>query len=346
MSTETQAADEAAQGAAAPDAGDTTGAAEPTEPTSALEAMEQALAVTDEDPAAGAATGGQEEEAEGKDDGAAAADEQAADEGDAGDDDVEIPDDIVNPKSRERFREMATRIKEFDAQVQDLTTERDTLREDVTGFRQLLVDAKVEPEEFGQMLDYSRLVKTGDFQGALAILDAQREALARAGGLDVAGVDILGDHPDLAKDVESMDLTRERALEIARARNAQKAAQQQHQQRRAPEQRSADPNTELMQQAARAQDEIAALEAQWAKSDVDFAAKQQKLVAKAGQIARTYPPHLWKQAMQDYYDTLADVAEAPKPKEPAPLRPKPASGRIKQPSNSLEAMAQALGMGE
>ena len=53
------------------------------------------------------------------------------------------------------------------------------------------------------MLEYNRLVKTGDLESALVVIDEQRSLLARMLGRPIEGVDVLEEYGDLKQEVTS-----------------------------------------------------------------------------------------------------------------------------------------------
>lgn len=256
-------------------------------------------------------------------------------------DEIEIPKDITNPKSQERFRALATQIKDKDQQLAKVTTEYQLVRRDVDDFRALIQESTNSPQEFAQLLDYSKAVKTGNYEQALKLLDAQRTALARAAGLEIEGVDVFADHPDIKQRVDGLELDKASALELVRRRNQDKVTQQRIQVER--EQRSSAQQSEAAVHAAAAL--IADMAKEWQEKDIDYRAKHPLLMARAKEIAADYPPALWGKALNDYYRALAVPKPETKPTL-TPLRPTGGSSGNKTPKTSLEAVAAALGIAQ
>ncbi len=319
------------------------------EPTSLLDALTEEL-------------GGEDGDADGEPVSRETADDDAADESEEhGDDEPEteeagegaqeeaavtdeddlyapLPED-VKEKTRERFNKLVESHKALSSQLE-------TMREENDGFREVIRYSQATPEEFNQLVEYSRLVKSGDLgnlKAALRILDEQRAGIARLLNEPVAGVDQLADFPDLRQRVETAELSEQDAIEIAALRRREAAIRSQ-QQAAAQEQQQA---ASLQQQVAAAQQEIVALASQWQANDIDYPKKHERLMAKAQEIAATYPPHLWKQALTDYYDAMQVASPPPSapPQEnsPQPLRPQSGGGGKPVPQSMLQAVEQALG---
>ncbi len=318
------------------------------EPTSLLDALTEELGGEDDD-AAGEPVSretegdGSADDEEGDDD-----DEQETEEaGEGAQEEAPVTDEEdlyaplpedVKEKTRERFEKLVESHKA-------VTRQLETFREENEGFREVIRYSQATPEEFNQLVEYSHLVKSGDpenLKAALKILDEQRAAIARLVNEPVAGVDQLAEFPDLRERVERMELGEQDAIEIAALRRREAAIQAQ-QQAAAQQRQQAES---LQQQAAAAQQEIVALASQWQANDIDYPKKHERLMAKAQEIAATYPPHLWKQALADYYDAMQVAAPpAPPPQEnpPQPLRPRPGGGGKPVPQSMLQAVEQALG---
>jgi len=316
------------------------------EPASLLEAVTDELgdgADSHDDASQATEDAGSHEGDEGKPDTSAEnADGEGEDGGseantdDSGDDDdlyAPLPDD-VKEKTRERFNKLVESHKA-------LSTELETYRSENEGFREVINYSQATPEEFNQLIEYSRLVKTGDLKAALNMLDEQRAQIARLLDEPVAGVDQLADFPDLKQRVEQMELSQEDALEIAALRRREAAIREQ-QRASIQQQEQLTTQQQAVDQASQA---IVQMVNQWQANDIDFPRKQEKLLAKAQEIAENYPPNLWQQALKDYYDAM-QVVPAPAPETPAspqPLRPQSGGGGKPVPRSMLQAVEQALG---
>lgn len=310
-----------------------TAPADKAEPKSSAEAVVEALGIGKEEPKESVKEPAAEEKPKRK--------EAKEPEATPPADDIEIPKDITNAKSQERFRVLATQVKEKDTQLAKVTTEFQAVRKDVEDFRALIQESTSTPEEFAQLLDYSKAIKTGNYEHALKLLDAQRASIARAAGLEVEGVDVFAEHADIKARLDDLQLDKESALELVRRRNQEKITQQRIQAEQA--QRNSVQQSEAAVQSAAAK--IDQIQNQWKESDIDYRAKHPQLMARAKEIAAQYPPHLWAQALTDYYRTLSVPKPEPKPTL-TPLRPSGGGGGNKTPRTSLEAVAASLGIAQ
>lgn len=311
-----------------------------SEPSSLLEAVTEELGGGDEPAGDGAEVSGEADldegdEVNGETENADGEDGDANPEEGGDEDDLyaPLPDD-VKEKTRERFNKLVESHKA-------LSTELETYRSENEGFREVINYSQATPEEFNQLIEYSRLVKTGDLKAALNMLDEQRAQIARLLDEPVAGVDQLADFPDLKQRVEQMELSQQDALEIAALRRREAAIREQ-QQAAVQQQEQA---TTLQQEVDQASQAIVQMVNQWQANDIDFPRKQEQLMAKAQAIAERYPPNLWQQALQDVYDAMQVVpAPAPEtPPSPQPLRPQSGGGGKPVPRSMLQAVEQALG---
>ena len=320
------------------------------EPESSLAALEQALDGDDDNDKEERDDDEQEKETDGQ--------EKEEDEGKEGDSEPLSDEDLIAPlpedvkaETRERFEKLAASYKEIKQESETIAQENTLLKQDVDDFRGLLEYSGATPEEFNQLVEYSHLVKSGDLEGALKLLDEQRNSIAMMLGKPVAGIDLLADHADLREQVDQGLMPEEAAVELAAARNKQRMTEQAtlEQQRRM----QAEQQTLAQQEAAREQaiQAIQAMDAQWSRNDIDYAAKQQQLVEKAREIAAKYKdtPQLWPEALQLYYDSLSvaqqttETTTTGKKNEHRPLRPAGGAGGEQAPKSSLEALERTLG---
>lgn len=120
---------------------------------------------------------------------------------------AELLEGVKSPRGQER-------IKQVFADKKQLET-------DIGEFREMVTSSGMNPQEFAQSLEFGRLVTSGneaDTRVALEMLETQRAALYAKLGVEAPGVDLLADHADLKAQVDDMELTRERAIELAKFR--------------------------------------------------------------------------------------------------------------------------------
>lgn len=292
-----------------------------------LDAIEQGLAPEAEETEgeAPAEEGKQEEPAEGA--------EQEAPSQDAGkpaEDDLTLPEGLSS-KAQDRFRKLTGRL-------QETSTALKSAQDEVEQFREVVRSSMATPQEFSQAIAYMRMVKSGDLDGALRVLDEQRRQIALATGRSVPGTDPLADFPDLRARVDQYQMDEQAALEIARSRVMVQEIQRAQEQ----SQFSAQRQHAMQQERAQAVAAIDQLGAQWAKTDPDFQIKEDVILKRIPDIARNFPPSMWAPQVRMLYDALSAIPP-PAPKKTAmPLRSSGKTGGAKQPDTMLEALTAGL----
>lgn len=255
----------------------------------------------------------------------------------------------LGTKANIRFGELINTVKAHEqARAKDGETIK-VLTEARDAILGVMQETGTSQEQLGAYLEFNALLHSQDpkdLEQALSMVEAQRAELYKALGREPKGgdLDLLADFPDLKKQVDEDEITREAALEIAAgrrdkaARNAA-AQRQQHQQR--SEQQSADQRKKDSEAALA---EIDKWTASIAKSDLDYKAKEDKLLAKLDGVLKNYPPNKWLETLKLLYDGI----ELPKTTvttggDTKPLRPTGARPGAKQPATMEEAISQGLG---
>lgn len=334
-----------------PTAGDAGAAPDPAPAPSTMDAINAAIAdvsatVTPAPKPEGEATTPAGEAAAPVADAAKPADPAADGQKPAGptDDELTAPLEGLKGRTKERFEQLAGRLKERTAEIDALTQERDTLRQQadalpdaqqaVQTLQELhgaMTDAQVSGEEFAGFLTYAKAVRSGDFQAAAQTLIAQLRPLLPYvhGKVDLASaLDPLADFADLQEAVAGHQITREHAAEIAQGRRIRQQQEQALQQRTQAGQQAQQQSQAQQQATQQGLGQLQALERTLAAQDADYGRIAPELVKAIPQITKAYPPHLWASAVQDRYQLLKTYlpqqqrAAAPAaPAAPAPLRP-------------------------
>jgi len=259
------------------------------------------------------------------------------------DDELTAPLEGLKGRTKERFEQLAGRLKERTAEIDALTQERDTLRQQaealpdaqqaVQTLQELhgaMTDAQVSGEEFAGFLTYAKAVRSGDFQAAAQTLIAQLRPLLPYvhGKVDLASaLDPLADFPDLQDMVAGHQIAKEHAAEIAQGRRIRQQQEQAHQQRTQASQQTQQQTQAQQQATQQGLNQLQTLERNLAAQDADYGRIAPELVKAIPQITKQYPPHLWASAVQDRYQVLKTylpqqrVAAPAAPAAPAPLRP-------------------------
>lgn len=257
----------------------------------------------------------------------------------ADDDPYAVPEGLTR-KSRERFSRLTDIAKSAEAELAQVTGKNAEYGKAIEGFNQALEESQCSPDDFKALLDYNYRVKTGDLQGALAILDDSRAKIAQALGREVPGVDLLADFPDLKAGVEEMQIDKQHAIEIAHARRI-RAEQQAGFQEQQQYQQSEQQFNASKQQAVQA---VSDFEREMLGKDIDAQAKLTVIAQHLPEIASTYPPAQWAAQVKLMYSVIGKAAPAaptPQNRNPSPLRPMGGGGQ-RQPSSMLDAIENNL----
>lgn len=226
------------------------------------------------------------------------------------------PPEGMTERAAERWSKLTERVK----LVPELERRATEAEEGLTAVRTLVQQSGLNEQEFSDMLATGRLLKSDkpeDLQAALTRLDAIRTDIAVRMGKDVPGTDPLSAHPDLLGEVESLSLTRERALEIVKLRNQERNLTQTTEQ-----QREVQQFQQQVSQAAGRMDAALASRANTPGHAQKVAFIQSKLADPQylqGFVKR-YTPEQWEGAVLDLYDAYNPPAPAA-PAPPQPLRP-------------------------
>jgi hypothetical protein len=244
------------------------------------------------------------------------------------------PPEGMTERASQRWAQLTERAKlvpELERKATEVTGQLQAVRELVNG-------SGLNAAEFADFMETARMFKQGDAK-ALATLDQLRADLAGRLGVEVPGVDPLAAHADLKADVESMTLTKERALEIARGRDAEKRLQGHSQEQREVAQirQTVDQGSKAIEQALVQRANTpghAEKMAHIGKLMSDDAWKQR--------FVKTYQPHQWADAIAMVYDAYNPPAPAV-PAGPQPLRP--TASRAGAPVRTGPATAESAVMG-
>lgn len=241
----------------------------------------------------------------------------------------------LKDKTAERFRALAGEVKELApirdamkaAGIDDVSrlpelVHRASVGEDMV---KMVSDTGTSPQQYEMALDYLGLIskaQRGDMSAAgqaYEVMSKELAVLAQMLGKEVPGVhDPLAAHADLLAEVQSGDLPRARAMEIAatRAQGAytSSAQRQQEQARQA---------TEQARQAAFAG--LQEYDAEMKATDPTYLAKRATLHGQVNEIMAKYPPHEWERRTAIAYARIQAPATAapaaPAQPRPGPMRP-------------------------
>ncbi len=245
---------------------------------------------------------------------------------------------VLKESSRQRFQGLHAHAKELEARVAAQTEEMTGLTQARDTILGVLEDAQCEPDDLTGLLVFNKLVKTGKYEDALALVEGQRTALLKMLGREAPGYDPLDEHPDLKSRVDALDLSREDALALANSRRIERA--------RADEDGERQRVAERAGQTKAAQDRAIADIERWSASktaDRDFAQKQKLIEPRLKAIIARYPPHLWVSVIDEIYNSIAAPASVAKPEINGGMRPSGQRGGTKAPGDMHAAIREGLG---
>jgi hypothetical protein len=227
---------------------------------------------------------------------------------------AELLDGVKSERGKDRIRQVFTERKQLEA--------------DINEFKALITDTKMSPEEFAQTLEFGRLMNSGDekdLRVAFEMVEQQRALLAQRLGVKAPGVDLLAGHDDLKQAVENMEITEDRALELAKYRKQDAEKQQVIQ----AQQQSAQSQQEFQQKIQGAATQMEAYlntRANEADSPIKLKAISEhfKNPANLQAFVTTYKPDQWVNTLKLMYDNIV-VPKAPAAQQPQPLRSRPAA---------------------
>lgn len=250
----------------------------------------------------------------------------------------------ITPEATARFSRLVERTKAAEGAArtyEQIKPEYEELKAAQDDLRTLFREHHVEPERFSALMGYQRLIGEGDLKGARAALFSELKKLSLEIGDHQEAPDPLSDHEDLLSDVENASMSRERAIELARARSREAERTQREQQSR-----QATNSVEQSRQVAdRATSDIAAWAAELRKSDINFVVKEKQIVGLIDGIVQEYPPNLWLPTLKRVYDSMKAGPSGNGQAADAGVRPLRSSGGqqvSREPKSELDAVRLAL----
>ena len=254
---------------------------------------------------------------------------------------------LLGEKTRARFGEVISALKQHEATLAKQAGEIKTLAAGRDAILGLMEETSTSRDQLAGYLHFNGLLHSGkpeDLEAALGIIEQQRVAIYKALGKEPKGgdVDLLADFPDLAQQVEEEEITRAAALEIAKGRR-EKAARDAAA-KRADAAKNADSarRDQAKADGDKALKDIEAWTAELKKNDLDYAAKEDKLLEKLDEVLEEYPPNKWLSTLKLLYGGIV-IEKAPPAGGKQQLRPSGARPGAKAPTDMLEAINQGLG---
>lgn len=188
---------------------------------------------------------------------------------------------------------------------QELHTQARDARERVSQWEETVQSTGATPEQFGGALRYLSDINSGDprrMADAYERMQGELQWLGQQLGREAPGFDPLSAHPDLAGRVNSGDITRDVALELA-----------QHRQTGQLQQNHTQAQQERQQQDLQYQQGLTSVQqlgAQLRAGDAQFDQKLALLAPTIDIIQRTLPPAQWQTEIHRAYLALPATAVA------------------------------------
>lgn len=229
--------------------------------------------------------------------------------------------------------------------IKQVFAEKKQLEQEITSFREMVKSTGMSAQEFAQTLEFGRLVSSGDEKNlrvALEMVESQRAMLYQKLGVEAPGVDLLQGHDDLKQAVDNMEITRERAVELAKYRKQQQELQQRQQVERQTVQRQQEFQQQV-QQAAQSMEAYLQTRAQ----EIDHPARMKVIMEhfknpeNLQRFVSTYQPHQWAATIKMMYDNIQVPRAAASPQ---PIRSRPATLGNPAPNaaSPIERIAQRM----
>ena len=243
--------------------------------------------------------------------------------------DAELLEGVKSERGRERVQKLISERNEVKAKAEELDRS-------MTEVREVLASAGMDAQQFAQHIEFSRLVNSNNPQDlgvAAQMIEQVRADIYKRLGQDAPGVDVLSDFPDLAQRVNSFELDRNAALEIARYRRQQQQAEQ-TQRQQMEQQQNSQRETQALQGAMQEVESYLSTRSREAdhQARMDVLGKYFKDQNNIQEFVQTYRPDQMAKAIRWMYD---NIQVAPSNPSPSPIRSKPST--LGQPSANPNA---------
>lgn len=255
--------------------------------------------------------------------------------------DLQRPENLTH-KSRDRFEKIASGYKIERARADDAVGQLSQMQESFKALQDL---GFKDEASAGDLIEFSKYRASlgGDGKDAIQILQKQIRMIEMRTGQNVQA-SALETHNDLAEEVRSERLPYSRALEIAKARDAEQAQATQNQQYQQRQQQDFQ-SQQALQNSVQG---VEALEANWRATDPDYSAIHPHLMAQIPAIQKQFPPNQWPAQVQMLYGaTKAALSSQPRPgaygNTSQPLRGNGHAASRAIPKSASEAALLSLG---
>lgn len=232
--------------------------------------------------------------------------------------------DGLTPKAAERFKHLVELVKERDQKLEQLQTSSQGAMAAASTMGRFIKETGATMDQFNDVGAYLKARNTGDIQTEANIVIGLLQDLQMRAGINLDDLmpklDPLSRFPDLNQAVASYQITREHALELARAREQQGQLTQQRE--------AVQAHNNEAQQWISAKDQsintIKAWERQMAATDPDYA-EVSALMRENGDamawVVKNTPPNQWQHHMTVLYNQTKAARQKFAPKGVTAPRP-------------------------
>ena len=231
------------------------------------------------------------------------------------------PPDGLSPKASERFQRLANGNKSYREfgtleELQVMREEAQTLHV----FRDRIMDSQMQPDELDKVFEYTKAVKTGNWDGAEKFLQEAAYQFAVLTGRKL-NVDPLNAYPDLKESVDGMSLDEAHANEIAKNRYLADIQNQKQQTQASEQQYQHQQAAQFEAVRGQAIQQLTGLTQQWSSNDVMWPEREQQIASFISTELSNKSPAVWVEAVSAYYKALQTVPTQSRQRAPNSLRP-------------------------
>jgi hypothetical protein len=258
-------------------------------------------------------------------------------------------DDKVTPEDIEAELLAEVKSERGQSRIRELLSGHKALQKEFETISGAVASTGLPPEGMAKVLDVCRLLASNDeneLKVALQALDETRADICKRLGIAQPGVNPLDDFDDLKRAVEHMEITEDRALELAKLRRLQAAKQQEFRQQQAAQQQQQEYARQVQGFSTAAN----ALFRQLSVSDPMYKAKEAKIAealrnpAFVQTMISKFHPDQWLDQLKFMYDAI-QVAPPSPPKRQTPISSRPARLGVTTPvaATGADRIDQILG---
>lgn len=250
----------------------------------------------------------------------------------------------LTPKAQERFQALANTNKELTGRLEAATALAGgnpdavvPMLQSAQALQQTFQQHGVTRDQFTQATEAIGLLNRGDMAGFQRMLENQLRQVSLATGKPIGQVDALAEFPDLREKVDSLQLTEQDAIEMARNRATQQT-QRQQQQRQQQEQQQEQAGEQANHAGRLSVDEFCK---KTMKTDLDYARIEPILLQQIKDgLLDEVPPNRWAAIVEKTYGLIKQTSVSARTGQPSMqvLRPNGGGSPKEQPKSAYEAM--------